>query len=187
MAVTRDGRLEQNLQAYERALPGALTAAGIVVVTRTQRVFVLFKPRGWATGRTVRSLTVSPPYLAGGFMRVKVGPTTRYSWYLHFGRKPGKMPPIEDMLDWVKEKHIAGTYRVVGTRRGRYPRYQRSGGRAQREREDLDAAWAIAKKIAREGTKPFPFLTVGFRQSKADALKVFTRVLIQGAAQGRRA
>jgi hypothetical protein len=185
MPVRREGRLEPNLQAYQRALPGALTAAGIVVVTRTQRIFVLFKPRGWATGRTVRSLTVSPPYVDGRYMRVKVGPTTRYSWWLHFGRPPGKMPPVQDILDWVKEKHIAGEYRVVGTRRGRYPRYQRSGSRSQREREDLDAAWAIAKSIAKHGTKPFPFLAVGFRQSKGDALRVFRRALMQSVAQER--
>jgi hypothetical protein len=183
MAVHREGRLEENLRRYQRALPGALTAAGKVVVTRTHRIFVLFRPRGWATGHTVRSLTVSPPYMDGRYMKVKVGPTTKYSWWLHFGRGPGKMPPIQNILDWVKEKHIAGTYRVVGTHRGRYPRYERSGGRAQREREDLDTAWAIARAIARKGTKPFPFLIVGFRQSKGAALQVFRRALMQGVAQ----
>jgi hypothetical protein len=181
MAVHRAGTLQENLERYQRALPAALTAAGMVVVTRTQRIFVLFRPKGIATGHTYRSLTVSPPYLSGdGLMHVKVGPMTKYSWWLHFGRGPGRMPPVQNILDWVKEKHVAGSYASVGRGLGGYPRYKRSGSKSQRASEDLDAAWAIARHIAAHGTRPFPFLTVGFRQSKAEALSVFTRVLAQG-------
>jgi hypothetical protein len=161
MPVRRAGNLEDNLARYQRALPGALTAAGQVVVTRTRRVFVLFRPKGWATGRTVRSLTISPPFMDGGYMRVKVGPTTKYSWWLHFGRDPGKMPPVQAILDWVKEKHVGNPG------------------------DELSTAWAIAKSIGRKGTKPVPFLTVGFRQSKDDALRVFRRALMRGVASGR--
>lgn len=157
MPVRREGRLNDNLERYQRALPGALTAAGQVVVTRTRRIFVLFRPRGWATGHTVRSLTVSPPYMSGGYMRVKVGPTTKYSWWLHFGRKPGKMPPIPAIEDWIREKHIG-------------------------DPEEL--AWPIAKSIAGKGTQPFPFLTTGFRQSKEEARRVFIRVLARGIVGG---
>jgi hypothetical protein len=146
---------------------------------------VLFRPKGIATGHTYRSITISPPYMDGNYMRVKVGPTTKYAWWLHFGRKPGKMPlklvdgklqPVPSLVDWVKEKHISGSYSTSGRRRG---------GKARREAEDLDVAWAIARSIGRHGTKPFPFLTVGFRQSKAAALRVFQRTLAQGVARGR--
>jgi hypothetical protein len=176
MPVHRTNTAKDALSAYQRALPGALTAAGMVVVTRTQRIFVLFRPKGIATGHTYRSLTVSPPYMDGSYMRVKVGPTTKYAWWLHFGRPPGKMPPVQDIADWVKEKHISGTYSASG---------RRVGGRKRREAEDVSTAWAIAKSIARHGTKPFPFLTVGFRQSKAAALRVFQRALAQGVVRGR--
>lgn len=182
MPVTRAGNLENNLSRYQRALPGALTAAGQVVVTRTRRIFVLFRPRGWATGHTVRSLTISPPFMDGGYMRVKVGPTTKYSWWLHFGRKPGRMPPVDAILDWVREKHIAGTYAVTGAGKRGYPRYKRQGSRAQRQMEDISMAWAIAKGIARKGTRPFPFLTTGFRQSKNDALEAFRKSLLRELA-----
>lgn len=179
MAVHRDGRLEESLQRYQRALPGALTAAGMVVVTRTQRIFVLFRPRGWATGHTVRSLTVSPPYVdSAGYMRVKVGPTTKYSWWVHFGRAPGKMPPVQNILDWVKEKHIAFE---PGPGRGGYPRYKKA---PDQDAMDLAAAWAIARSVARKGTRPFPFLTVAFRQSRRAALDVFRRALLRGLARG---
>jgi hypothetical protein len=133
----------------------------------------------------LRSLTVSPPYIgADGYMRVKVGPTTKYSWWLHYGRGPGKQPPIQDILDWVHEKHIAGRYAVVGQSLGRYPRYGRRGSRSQQEMDDQATAWAIARHIAQHGTRPFPFLITGFRQSVQDARQVFWRALLQGAARG---
>lgn len=184
--ITRGGRMRETLDRYQRALPAALTAAGMVVVTRVQRLFVVFKPAGWATGHTARSVTVSPPYYDGAYMRVKVGPTTAYAWWVEFGRKPGKWPPRENILAWVKEKHIAGTYAIVGTRRGGYPRYKRSGSKAQRQREDEQAAYLIARKIGEKGTRPHPYLTSGFRQSKDAALRVFVRVIAQGVLLGGR-
>jgi len=182
--VTRGAKMRENLERYQRALPAALTAAGMVVVTRVQRIFVLFKPSGWATGHTVRSVTVSPPYYDGTYMRVKVGPTTAYAWYTEFGRKPGKRPPIQAIIDWVKEKHLSGTYAVVGTKRGGYPRYKRSGTKRVKGREDRQLAFLIARKIGEEGTKPHPYLTAGFRQSKDAALRVFVNMIAQGMVLG---
>lgn len=177
MAVEREGRLNRELtNRFNRAAPGALTAAGAVVVMRTQRIFVTFRPRGWATGATVRSLTVGPPERSRGrnSMRVKIGPTTKYAWFLHQGRRPGKPPPVYAILDWVREKHISGSYSVQ-TRK-------RLGSKATRESEDLATAFAIARAIGKRGTKPFPFLLVGLRQSRQEALIVFRRVLLANMA-----
>lgn len=195
MAVRSDGRLQRDLDIrYRAALPGALTKAGMLVVTRTHRIFVVFRPQGWATGHMARSLTVSPPILDRGWLRVRIGPTVKYAYWVHFGRPPGKMPPVTpeysqsggNILDWVREKHIAGTYAIVGVQRGGYPRYKRLGKKPQRVTEDLQAAWAIAISIKKRGTKPFPFLIVGFRQSKQEALQVFRTSLLIGMAQSGR-
>lgn len=181
MAVVREGRLEDELTTrYRRALPIALTKAGMVIVLRAHRIMVMFRPVGWATGHTARSLTVSPPVLDSGWLRVKIGPTTKYAFWVHFGRPPGRMPPVENILHWVREKHIAGSYRVVGPYAGGYPRYKRSGGRRRQQAEDLSAAWAIAKSIARKGTRPYPFLTVAFRQGRQEALRTFRVSLLAG-------
>lgn len=182
MSVHRSGQMNRNLERYQRALPGALTAAGMVVLMRIQRIFIIFRPRGIATGATVRSLTVSHPVTQGSYMRVRIGPTTDYACYLEFGRGPGRPPPFQSIYDWVVEKHIAGTYQVTVGRRG--PRYGRTGGKSQREAEDVAAAWAIVWKIAREGTQPFPAVRVGFRQAKSEALRVFRQAMIQGLARG---
>jgi hypothetical protein len=114
---------------------------------------------------------VSPPDYIAGTMRVKVGPTTAYSWWLHFGRRPGKPPPVQNIIDWVREKHISGTYGSTGRRLGGYKR---------QAVEDKAAAFAIAKAIGRRGTPPFPFLTVAFHMSRREAINVFTRVLLRG-------
>jgi len=142
-------------------------------------MFVLFDPKGTATGATKRSITVSPPYTSGGYTRVKVGPTTKYAWFIEFGRKPGKMPPIQPLADWVHTKRLAGSYSI---KKG----HRRLGGKKRKEAEDLSMAYAIATKIARDGTKPFPFLTVAFRQSKQAALDVFIRMLARGMVTGGR-
>lgn len=173
MAVSRDGRLEKELNArFHRAAPPALTAAGAVVVTKTQRIFVLFRPRGWATGHTVRSLTVGPPEKNASGYRVKVGPTTNYAWWLHEGRPPGKPPPVQAIVDWVREKHISGMYSVST--------HKRMGSKSTQGAEDLSAAFAIARAIGERGTQPFPFLRVGLMRSRREAMIVFRRVLIAG-------
>lgn len=54
-----------------------------------------------------------------------------------FGRRPGVMPPVEPIRRWAKRKGI-----------------------------DEDAAFPIARKIAREGTPPAPFLFPPFEEER---------------------
>lgn len=69
-----------------------------------------------------------------------------YGIVVENGRAPGgKMPPVNAILYWVKRKGLAGTFSVK-TRR-------RLGSQATRDKEDLAAAWAIARHIAKNGTK----------------------------------
>lgn len=64
---------------------------------------------------------------------------------IEFGRAAGKMPPIEAILLWVKQRKLAGVFSVKTGKR--------LGGKAKKERQDLAAAWGIAKHIAAFGTK----------------------------------
>jgi len=65
----------------------------------------------------------------------RVAPHVGYAPFVENGREPGKAPPLQSLMDWVKVKRIA------------------TGDRNVR-----NVAWAIAKKIAREGVKPQPFV-----------------------------
>ena len=64
----------------------------------------------------------------------EVGVEAEYSIYVEFGTKPReKMPPVEAIKKWLITKFKMG------------------------EKEASKVAWAIAKKIQREGTEPKPF------------------------------
>ena len=69
---------------------------------------------------------------------------------VEFGRKPGKMPPVEAIALWVKRKGIAGSKRV----------------------EQRRMAWAIAIKIKRVGTKGAFMFTKAFEASQSYIIKV---------------
>jgi hypothetical protein len=52
-----------------------------------------------------------------------------YAYYVEHGRRPGKMPPVKNLVEWCKRHGMSG------------------------------AEFAIAKNIAKRGTKPHHFLT----------------------------
>ena len=56
-----------------------------------------------------------------------------YAWFVEHGRKPGKMPPPNIMAQWLRKKH-------------RVP-----------NEEAPSRGFALARKIAREGTQAHPF------------------------------
>jgi hypothetical protein len=94
---------------------------------------------------------------------------------MEYGRPPGKMPPIEAIALWVKRKGLAGTYKIKADKRGLHGR---QGGAKQKNSEDLSVAWAIAKSIAKKGTRGWPnkdylMFTRGFEASKEHIVKAF--------------
>ena len=96
-----------------------------------------FRPR--ATGTYERSFTV---------VKVDDGAiltnSARHSIFVELGRKPGKMPPLKPIIEWVKIKKIGG--RGLGrNKKGQF----KSLGSAKIKA----IAIAVQRKIARKGTK----------------------------------
>lgn len=58
--------------------------------------------------------------------------TPSHIQFARYGRGAGKMPPIEPLVDWVKQK-----------------------GLVKSNKEALGTAWAIAKSISKKGTKNY--------------------------------
>ncbi len=174
--ITRKGDLEQNMALLEAAIPGALVAAGMVVIVRVQRIHVMFRPVGWAFGHMVRSYIVGPPIWDGSWYRVKVGPTVKYAWWAHFGRGPGGFPPPPMIRAWIREKHVGESW-VKGSKFRGYPRYKQVGTPEALEKELDSLVYLIGRSIAEKGTKGFPALAVAFQQAKPAAVKVFWRAL----------
>lgn len=85
-----------------------------------------------ATGKWERSLAIEVKLEAGRLIGRVVG--EHYTRQLQFGRKPGKMPPVDMIHKWIKAKGIRALKDGMTTRR---------------------LAWAIAVKIKKKGTKYF--------------------------------
>ena len=88
-----------------------------------------------ASGRLIRSISVQD--VENQQEVSSTISTVDYAKYVDEGRRPGKMPPIQDILQWVQDKPVL------------------TAGITQ---ESL--AWAIAKTIARRGVRPRPFIQV---------------------------
>lgn len=74
-----------------------------------------------------------------------------YAEHVEYGRKAGGMPPVDDIIQWLRRK---------GKRRGKNSALQSAAAFTGKSEEQLrrDAAWAIAKSIKENGTQPHPFL-----------------------------
>lgn len=85
---------------------------------------------------------------------VKVGNDAPYAAYVEEGTRP-HMPPVAAIAGWVRIKNLVGSN----------PRkiIQRRGLRLERTDEEMVLAWAIAKKIAKAGTKAQHFFKRAIR------------------------
>ena len=57
-----------------------------------------------------------------------------YAAFVEYGRRAGRMPPVDDIAAWVYKKFHIGSWK-----------------------EATSIAWAMAKRIAKRGTAPHPF------------------------------
>lgn len=74
-----------------------------------------------------------------------------YAAYVEYGRRSGKMPPPDEIGAWV------------------YKKFHLHGDKGWKEANSL--GWAIAKRIAREGTKPHPFLGPAVKKNQSAIVK----------------
>ncbi len=85
---------------------------------------------------------------------------------IEFGRLPGKMPPIEAILLWVKQRQLAGVFSVK-TRK-------RLGSKAKKNKQDISTAWGVARHIAKHGTKAQHVFERAFEESGDYITKTFS-------------
>ena len=104
-----------------------------------------YAPKAFSTlTNSIKADRISP-------FEYRVGPHVNYAEAVEGGRKPGSMPPIADLSQWVKRK-----LGITG------------------DRSIKAVSWAIAKKIAQQGTKAQPFvqpvIDSGFPQRRLNQL-----------------
>lgn len=84
---------------------------------------------------------------------------------VEFGRRAGKQPPTDNILEWIKKKGIADTTTARGGRRKRGEDFYK---RAK------SLAYLIARKIGKFGVKARPFLYPAFRQNEDEVMRILT-------------
>lgn len=83
-----------------------------------------------------------------GIIQYSIGYLAKYAYYLEFGRKKGKMPPISSLYKWVVKK-----------------------GLKDAGKEAMSMAWGVAKNIAKQGSKAHPFLFPAFELKRKNLNK----------------
>lgn len=84
------------------------------------------------------------------------GSNNAYAYYVEYGRRSGGMPYPPDLVEWVRKKNLKNKALTSAVnifnakRRTRQSKYTKGDLL-------LSAAWALAKHIAKNGTKPHPF------------------------------
>ena len=137
---------ERELRARMRKMPRKIEAALVGGMRRTAqfgaaavaRSEAQASPRPYATGQYHRSWAWKPR--PDGAV---LGNSSKQSYWVEAGRKPGKQPPVVPLVEWVRVKRLAKR-RGAGTRKKRQ----------SRTAVERAIAFAVARKIAREGTKP---------------------------------
>ncbi len=189
VTISRAGTAPTKLQQLDAGVRAGITAAGRYYIIRVRRTIELFAPRGRATGRMIRSLTVSPVVVVNGIYHARAGPTVDYAWWVHqgtglaAGHGPRKWPPREAIYQWIKEKGLVPTFTMVQNRSktGRYMSGVRKKAvrRSDIERDRRALAFLIARKIGTKGTKPFPFMTATFKVIRADMEQIIIGYIIR--------
>jgi hypothetical protein len=109
-----------------------------------------------ASGELGESITVPRPKVRGGKWTAQVL-MNDYWWYVDQGRKPGKRPPIQSIIEWLNQPGVADRMTF-----GREDLFNRSA--------IPSIAYAISKKIGEKGTKGTNFATDVFESDLVDDL-----------------
>ena len=67
-----------------------------------------------------------------------------YALYVEYGRRSGKLPPPDELAAWAYKKHHLQDWKVANS-----------------------LGWAIAKRIAAEGTQPHPFFNPAVKKHQS--------------------
>ena len=89
------------------------------------------------------------------------GKDTGYAYFVEYGRRAGKMPPVDYIMEWVRKKSSA------------FRSASRWAKKFKVSSVDMDKmlrsnAFALAKTIAKKGTRPHPFFAPAVDKNRAD-------------------
>ena len=89
-----------------------------------------------------------------------------YWRYIEYGRRPGKMPPISAIENWIKVKQILPRPLTLKSGKSVVPTIPQ-------------LSFLIARKIGRDGIRPRPFFKQSFEEAKREFLEVIKDAITQ--------
>lgn len=121
-----------------------------------------------ASGKSAKSLRKHPKPTSGTLTGAK------YFFQQRHGRRPGKFPPIDDILNWIRAK---------GIQPGMYQPTPKTGQKIPKPRQmtERQLAFLFAQKIAERGTDVY----LGKRPGLNPDAKVEASVTAMGVAIGK--
>lgn len=88
---------------------------------------------------------------------------SKYAYFVEFGRRAGKRPPLDQITEWVVKKGLADRFSIKTQKR-----IKRDKGFDYRA---LGIATLIANKIGKKGTTPKPFLYPALRANEESVMR----------------
>ena len=165
-------RLQRTPEQMERDLRRTL-GQSLLWIEADARMLAPHDTRRMA-GSVNSRITGTFPTLVGA-----VGPSTRYGWFVEFGRRPGRMPPVDALIGWVRRHWNPGFIGPIP--RGQL-RPRRAAGRNVSRNAIRSRAFALARKIAREGVRAQPFMVPAFRRNLPRIEQAFARIGLRTVA-----
>ena len=161
-------RLNMNFDEFARELnlvcKQALANLGQRIISQAQTA--LRRGRNVATALLINSGAVKE----GADNTILAGFPTMYAYYVEFGRRAGKWPPFDEVLQWVKIRRIAKLHNREERKALGVTKLQ------DYITETYTTAFLIQRSIGKKGTKPHPFLKPAFENNK----RLYEQVIRKG-------
>lgn len=148
--------MQRNIEGTTKASRLALERAGLNIIADAKENLrengSIAQGHLRASGR-VQRVEGDPDALDVGF-------TEPYAFFVEYGRRSGKFPPIDSIIAWLKKK----TSTSKGLKNAFASAAAFEGKSVEKYRRSI--AFLIARSIARKGTKPHPFFAPAVEKNK---------------------
>ena len=114
-------------------------------------------------GQLYRTLSYSVSTGTGGWV-ISVS-LENYWKYIESGRRPGKMPPVSAIENWIKVKQILPRPLTLKSGKSVVPTIPQ-------------LSFLIARKIGRDGIRPRPFFKQSFEEAKREFLHIIEEAIL---------
>lgn len=159
--------MQRNIEGTTKASRLALEKAGLNIIADAKEN--LRENESIAKGLLRKSGRIQR--VEGDPDALDIGFTMPYAYFVEYGRRSGKMPPLADIIGWLKKK--------TSTRKGIKNAFESAaaheGMSADRYLRSL--AYLIARAIGKKGTKPHPFFAPAIEKNKEKVNEAITMAI----------